>query len=38
LLNLFEVVLGKLGLSPGEGSKVSVFKTDDGKNPYGEFE
>ena len=36
LVNRFEVVLGKLGMSPADRSKVSVFKTK-GANPYAEF-
>ena len=36
LLNRFEVVLGKLGMSPADRSKVSVFKTK-GANPYAKF-
>ena len=36
LLIRFESVLGKLGMSPADRSKVSVFKTN-GANPYAEF-
>lgn len=36
LLSRFEVVLGKLGMSPADRSKVSIFKAN-GANPYAEF-
>ena len=36
LLNRFEVVLGKLGMSPADRSKVSIFKTKRA-SPYSEF-
>lgn len=36
LLNRFEVVLGKLGMSPADRSRVSIFKKS-GANPYAEF-
>lgn len=36
LLIRFESVLGKLGMSPADRSKVSVFQTP-GVNPYAEF-
>ena len=36
LLIRFESVLGKLGMSPADRSKVSVFKTKSA-NPYAEF-
>ncbi|MCC2682941.1 MAG: hypothetical protein K0S36_2505 [Nitrosospira multiformis] len=37
LLTRLEAVLGKLGMSPADQSKVSILKTDGGENPYGEF-
>lgn len=37
LLTRLEAVLGKLGMSPADCSKVSILKTDGAENPYGEF-
>lgn len=37
LLSRFEAVLGKLGMSPADRSKVSILKTEGVENPYGEF-
>ncbi|SET67811.1 hypothetical protein SAMN05216412_11257 [Nitrosospira multiformis] len=36
-LTRLEAVLGKLGVSPADRSKVSILKTDGAENSYGEF-